>query len=193
MRLKPILAIAAAGIFAATAQASIVFSNINITGSLGGGATFNTSPTEIDFYLPEAFVGDPTDPVRNGTLTLEYEASSTDAMVADLMVLSVLGAIAGSGQVFVNEVVDDLVNPGVIANFAALIDVNSPPPLTADIAFSRGSTHIKVKKDFTLVAADTPEFDLANVGIVEQNLELVPEPASIGLLVLGTLALLRRR
>ncbi len=193
MRIKAILAWALAGALATFVQAGIVFSSVSITGDLSTGATFTTTDTEIDFFFPEATVGDPVDPIRSGGILITYEATSEDVMVADQMVMSVLGAISGSGQVFVNETIEDLVNPGVIATFAAVIDASSVPPLVADIPFDRGSTHIKVKKEFSLIAPDTGALDVANLGVVEQNLRLVPEPASLALLAGGLLALCRRR
>lgn len=193
MRIKASLAWALAGALALSAHAGIVFSSVSITGDLSSGASFTTTDTEIDFFFPEATVGDPVDPIRSGGILITYEATSQDVMVADKMVMSVLGAIAGSGQVFVNETIEDLVDPGVIATFAAVVDASSLPPLVADIPFARGSTHIKVKKEFSLLAPETAALDVANLGLVEQNLQLVPEPATLLLLAGGLLTVCRRR
>lgn len=178
----------------AVANAGIVFSNVNITGSLATGSSFTSVSPSIDFFFPDAIVGDPVDPRRSGNIEVTYEATADDAIVQDKLVLSVLGALAGSGNIFVNEVVEDLVTPGVIATHNAVLNSNSQLPHVAVLTFDRPSLHVKIKKTFFLNAIpDTDGFDVAAIGVVEQTLTQVPEPVSIVLFSLLGLARLRRR
>lgn len=181
---------------AAASHAAITFSNVNIAGSapLISGATFATGTSDIDFTLPNAVVGD-FQVLRQGTITITYEAQSDLAIVMDQMVLSVLGGILGSGQVHFSEVIEDLVTPGVIGVLAPqVITANSQLPWTGNIVFSRPSTHIKVKKEFFLIAQpDTQALDIARISFIEQNLVTVPEPGTMAAVGLGFSALVARR
>lgn len=180
---------------AGLAQAGVTFSNVNISGSLSTGATFGSGSNSIDFYFPNALVGDPVDPLRTGNINITYEATSDAPLVQDKMVLSILGALAGSGTIFVNEVIEDLNNGGaVLVAYNALLDDNSQLPHVALLDFDGTSSHIKVKKTFFLNAIpNTDAFDIAGLGVVEQTLREVPEPATLGLLAILGLARIRRR
>jgi hypothetical protein len=195
-RLATILAGVSILSIAATSSAVITFSNVNFAGSapLISGASFATGATDIDFTLPNAIVGD-FQVLRQGTITITYEATSPTAIVMDQMVLSVLGGLLGSGQVQFSEVIEDLVTPGVIGVLSPVtVTSNSQLPWTGNIVFSRASNHIKVKKEFFLIAnPDTQALDLARISFVEQNLVTVPEPASMIGLGLGLSAIIARR
>ncbi len=171
-------------------QAEVIFSNVMIEGTLVDGASYQTGSWDIDFSFPDAVVGDPPDPPRRfGNIIITFEAQSDLAL--DYGMLSILGALDGSGVIFFNEVIEDLVDPGVIATHNALLDENSDLPYTADLLFDRASTHVKVKKTFFLSAEDTADFDVASVLLVEQR--LVPEPATLLAVALIGLPALRRR
>ncbi|MCA9242588.1 MAG: PEP-CTERM sorting domain-containing protein [Phycisphaerales bacterium] len=174
---------------AAAAQAAVTFSDVAIGGSLSAGASFVTNATDIDFTLPNATVGDPVDPVRAGTITITFIAEDPSGLDRDL--LSILGGLSGSGIIFFNEVVEDLVNPGIIASTNVVADENGDLPVTETIFFSRTSTRVKVKKTVVLAAIDTDDFDLASVSLIEQK--LIPEPASIAMLLIGSVAAAFRR
>jgi len=189
-RIRGLLLSLVCGLAGASAHADLIFSNVNVTGSLSGGASFVASNFDIDFTFPDAVVGDPNDVPRFGNIVITFEVTG-DMMTADQLLLSVGGALSGSGLVFFNEVVEDLVNPGVIATYNALLDENSDLPHVALLPFSRASAHIKVKKTLFLSAEDTQAFDLANVSLVQQN--FIPEPASVTLLLSAALLAVRRR
>lgn len=180
---------------AASANAAIVFSNVTIAGtpSLIAGATFATGGSSIDFTTPNAVVGD-FQVTRQGTMTITYEATSTDAMM-NSMVAIFLGGVSGSGQIQFSEVIEDMVNPGIIATLPTVtINSNSQLPFVANLTYSRASTHIKVKKEFFLIAEpDTNAFDLARVALIEQNIGTVPEPATMAALGLGLAGIVARR
>jgi len=176
---------------ASVANADIIFSNIVIGGSLSAGAGAATGPFDIDFTLPSAVVGDPTDPVRTGTVTINYDAQSDNAIAQNTILLGVLGSLAGSGEIQYSQTVDDLVNPGVISNIAVTLSSNSDLPYTDTIVWDRPSTQVHVSAIVDLSALSTAEFDLANVSLIEQR--FVPEPSALALLTLGAVAALRRR
>lgn len=187
-RLKVLFAVAVVAVASAAANAAVSFSNIVIRGSLSAGASSSTSSNDIDFSLPNAQVGDAL-PSRTGNIVITFEASSPDPLSQDLLVLS--GALAGSGTIFFNEVVEDLNNPGVIATYNTVLNNNGQLPHNQPLNFSRATNHIKVKKTIVLSAVpDTAAFDLASVVLIEQR--FTPEPAA-ALLLLAGLPLLRRR
>ncbi len=185
-------------IFAAAAASSqaITFFNVTFAGSapLISGASFATGLTDIDFTMPNAVVGD-FQALRQGTFTITYEATSAVSMVMDQMVLSILGGVSGSGIIMFSEVIEDMVVPGIIGTLSTqTITSNSQLPWTGNIWFSRPSNHIKVKKEFFLMAnPDTNGLDLSRIALIEQNLHVVPEPASLAAISLGIAALAARR
>jgi hypothetical protein len=175
------------------AHGAIIFSNVSIGGSLATGAYYETGATDIDFILPDAIVGDPTDPRRDGDLVISYEAESVDPLVQDQLTLQVLGALSGSGTISLTETVEDLINPGVIASYSVVLDENSQLPHVAVLDFDRTSVRVRVEKTLTLEAIETSEFDLANVSLIEQTHHEIPEPAAGLALMLPALLLGRRR
>lgn len=188
-------AVGAAGVIAPSSQAAIVFSNISVTGSLSAGVEVTTGPTDIDFKFPiTASVGD-GHPARSGNIVITYLARSDDLTKIDEMLLSVLGALSGTGTIIFNEVIEDRVTPGVIASYGVTIGPSTPPPPlphTKTIEFSRGTTMVKVKKTLVLVATDnTATTDLASVSLVEQT--MVPAPGTLALIGAGGILALRRR
>lgn len=190
-RLKVLFSIAIVAAAAAAANAAVTFSNIVIRGSLSAGASSVTTANDIDFTLPNADVGDPPPPdqPRTGNIVITYEATTDgEQLTQNLLVLS--GALAGSGTIFFNEVVEDLINPGIIATYNVVLSNNNQLPHSTILNFSRPSTHVKVKKTIVLSAVpDTAAFDFASVALVEQR--LIPEPSAAFLLLAG-LPLLRR-
>lgn len=179
----------------AAANGDIIFLNVNIEGSLvGENTSFKTTDRDIDFFFdfPDGTVGDPLDR-REGNISITYEAMSDDDMAMDQMILHVLGALSGSGTIRVNETIEDLVKPGVIATHEILLDSADDLPHIPTLKFDRPSTHIKVRKTFFLSAPDEDGFDVARVGLVGQSLRTVPEPTSLILLAMGGLSLCHRR
>jgi hypothetical protein len=176
------------------ASAAIVFSNISVGGTLSAGWSNLTGLNYIDFILPNALVGDSTDPLRSGTLSITFDVTGTAGEQLNKDILSLLGGVEGSGVIRFSERVDDLTvgNQGTIATLALTIDTTNPPPRFADIVFSRATSKLRVTKTFDIEAKDaTAGPDTANVSLVEQV--FVPTPGAIGLAALTGLAGLRRR
>lgn len=199
IRKSKFIAVLGALAVGAASQAAITFSNVNMVFNpvaTGVGSSFVTGATDIDFFTPNFFVGDGAfGPARVASLTITYEATSDQAMILDQMILSILGGVSGSGQIIFSEVIEDMVNPGIIGVLPQTV-VNNPNqlPWSANIVFSRPSTHIKVKKDFLIAAEpDTQALDFARVGLIEQNLVVVPEPATLVVAGVGLAAMMRRR
>ena len=196
--MKRILCAALISLAAATASvanAAVTFSNIVFGGTLAAPSSATTT-NSIDFYFDDAEVGDSRDPLRQGNVTIMYEATSSVGLTQDLLVLSLLGALQGSGVITFSESVTDLTspNPDIIATHNAVLNINSQLPHTANLVFSRPSTHVRVKKEIVLSAPATQAFDLSNVSLIEQTFREipVPEPMTGLLLAIGGLFLRRR-
>jgi len=170
---------------------AITFQNVTISGDLSGGATYSTGANYIDFNLPNANVGDPFSK-RIGEVVITFEALSDHGLFVNSDIVALLGALSGSGIIEFNEVIEDLDNPGVIAQTQATLNDNSMLPYHETLQFERAAAHIKVKKSFVLSAEATNHFDLASVAFVEQTFTQIPEPASTSLIALGGLMLLGR-
>lgn len=191
---------------AAFAPATITFSNVTVTGSLvplgnPGSWSFATGAQDIDFSFNHAIVGDVPSialppGTRSGTITITYIATSTLPMVSNSMLVSLLGGLSGSGTVFFNEVIEttDMV-PVTIGSHGVVLTGSSALPYTHTINFSQEATQIKVKKTIILAAPESGAdiLDLASIGLVEQNIGVVPEPATMAVLALGAGALMARR
>lgn len=189
--------VAAATFGLAVASQAITFSNIQMTfspGGLGAGASTAIGVCDIDFFTPNFYVGDfGFGPARVGILTLTYEATDAAGMAA--MNFSLLGSVSGSGAIEVSEVVEDMVNVGIIGVVPnTTISSNSQLPWHTHVHFTRTSTHIKVKKDILIRAEpDTNALDFARVAFIEQKIEVVPEPTTMVAAGLGLVAFASRR
>lgn len=185
---------------ASVASQAITFSNITFNvPPLSNGASFSTNANAISFFTPNALVGDPVHPLRGGLLQISYDADSFGQNMVASDVGVNLGAVAqGSGQVYFTETVYEIDGGGSIVGgpigfVAHLFDANSGPTFNATIALSRGVDRLRSVKTFELTAPDTPDLDIAAVAIVNQSIQVVPEPATLLGMGLGLAALLRRR
>lgn len=192
----------AGGLIAAAAVSqAIVFSNVSVTAPpLSTGSSFNTNANAISFFTPNALVGDPVAPLRAGVLTIQFDADSFgQAMVASQVNVNLGTALSGSGMIDFTETVWEIDGGGStigapIGNAAHLFDTNTGPIWNTTINLNRGGvTRLRVVKTFSLSAVDTQALDLAAVAIVNQSIEVVPEPATLTALGIGAVALLRRR
>lgn len=180
---------------AASANA-ITFSNVIITSTpLSDGSSYAANGNAISFNLPNAIVGDGVG-VRAGTLNIQYDV---DAGALANGVGANVGVVAlGTGAIAFRESVIELDNlgneiGGIIGSASFNFNASTPMYYSTTIALTQAVRYLRVKKSFTLVAPDSQAFDLAAVAIVNQNVQVVPEPGTIAALSLGAAALLRRR
>jgi hypothetical protein len=191
MRLAVLTSVMAGLIAASSAQASIVFSNYSSVGPVGPGIpTFGPLDVDISFDYPAGVVGDPVDPLRIGTVTLTFDGDSNAGDITGV-VISTLGAAAGSGLASFHVSIMDRIVPGEIGAMVFAYDTTNPPPAFVTVAFSRGTTSFRVSTEIVLSASETPSLDLAQVSLVEMF--FVPSTGTLPLLALAPLALRRRR
>lgn len=183
---------------AVSAQA-VVFSNVTIASPpLSTGSSFLAIGNSISFFTPNAIVGDPVDPVRSGTLNIQYDADNEIAMISNEVVITFGQVTEGSGFIaFIETIfeIDALGNElgGPIGSISATFEAGDPPVWSDTIVFSRQVQRFRAKKSFTMSAVDTEVFDIAALAQLNQNIGIVPEPATMAGLALGGLALIRRR
>lgn len=178
----------------------VIFSNITIASPpLSLGATWVTLGNSISFNLPNAIVGDPVAPLRAGTLNIQFDGLAPAPAIGNEVGVNLGAAISGSGTIFFQEQVFELdalgneVAGGPIGVIEHVFLPGGPLTWSDMITFNRPVERFRAKKFFTLSAVDTAALDLAAVGLVNQNIQLVPEPATMAALGIGVAALLRRR
>lgn len=176
------------------------FSNVNLQSPpLTTGSSWTALGNSISFFMPNAIVGDPVSPLRAGTINIQYDAYTPGPAIANEVGINLGAALSGSGTIFFQEQIFELdtlgneVGGGPIGVISHAFLPGDSTAWTGTISFTRSVERFRAKKFFTLSAVDTAAFDLASIGIVNQNIQVVPEPASMAALGLGVAALLRRR
>jgi hypothetical protein len=176
-----------------------IFGTSDLIGSVGEGNGFDSSYVkgangkDIDFKFNKAQVGDNL-PRDFGVINITFEAMADQAIVLDQVTITATALLLGSGNMRFTEIVEDVVNPGIIANLTVDLDASNNGGFSKDLVFSRQSNHIKVKKTIYLDAPNVQnQFDRAGVGLVEQKLKCVPEPISMVSMGIGVAALVARK
>lgn len=198
-----IIAGSAAVIQAAYGQATFnvvnAYYTLNSSGPFAFNVTPNTTTMTIDFVptAPAFKVGDSTG-FSSGVATIIYTVSSAVPIYGIDMLIQ--GDVQQWGEINWTETAESgNVNLGSIngswkgSSYAGGVD--GPFTQLAHLTFSQGVTEFKVKKTFDIdIAGQTlPSDSIATVGLIEQNMTPVPEPASLIAMGVGALALLRRR
>lgn len=183
-----------------SAANAATFSGVTVEAPpLSVGATWTSLGNSISFFLPNAIVGDPVNPLRAGTLNIQYDAHTPGPAIANEVGINLGAAISGSGTIFFQEQIFELdnlgneVSGGPIGVINHVFNPGDPTSWSGTINFTRSVERFRAKKFFTLSATETAMFDLASLGIVNQNIQVVPEPATMAAVGLGVAALMRRR
>ena len=188
--------LASLGVLAAAANAQ-TFTNVQINSApLTSGSSFSTSGNSISVFTPNAIVGDAW-ALTGGTVNVQYDYN-TGAGAALAVTFNSVHPVLGSGTVFFTELVFALDNAGneiggPIGTGSGLVTASSSSILAGTINLGANSGFIRVKKSFTLSAPPTAALDMASIAVINQAVQVVPEPATMAALGLGAAALIRRR
>ena len=186
------IALAASAGLVSSASAAVTFSNISVTGGIAGTPTTFTGTNDIDaaFAVNAATVGDPTNLFGTEMITFSYTVTATGETI-NAMVLSLLGAAAGSGAVEVQTSIVNAITNDPIASNTLEFDTANPPPVFSSVNFGAPHTAVRVVHMIHLSATNTAGFDLAQLSLIEAR--YTPTPGALALLGLGGLVAGRRR
>jgi len=189
-----------AGITFNVEQADIVF-NTGQTEAL----SYTVSGSKIDFTAPTTAgslpltVGDGAyagGGRSNASLVILYTATSTTAVTS--LNLTFAGTVFNEAAVSYSEYVESADGSSTLGSVSGIVTgaglggSNGAFVQNNTIDFSSAATSFKVKKSFDLIDLDSaPSSSYASIGYIEQN--AVPEPASLGALGIGVVALFARR
>lgn len=199
-----LVAVAAAGVQAAQAQAAFSLVSAYYTLDSSGPFNFTFVPNgpamTVDFLsaAPAFKVGDSTT-FGSGTATIIYNVVSQVPIIG--IDLTFQGNVNQFGEINYTETAETglTTNLGVISGVrrgsAYAGGLDGAFTVTQHLTFSQAVTTFKVKKSFDLDIGPNrpPSTSLAEVNFVEQNLTPVPEPATMGILAVGALGYLARR
>jgi hypothetical protein len=188
------------------ASAQVTFSNVVAPYTLNPGSVTtnwivnqNGPAGTIDFSggAPAFKVGDST-PYSTGTSSINYDVTSTApissitwTMQGDVedfgRVQYVLSASNGSGSLGSNSgsILGVSYNGGVNGAFTRVLTLTLSQAVT--------SFHVTTTLNSDINNQGLPSTSVALVGLVENNMNPVPEPATLAALGLGAIALIKRR
>lgn len=191
---------------ALSANAQVVYSNVNATytlnpagGSFNWTAIPNGAEQTIDFVgMSPAFKVGAGTGFSTGTSIISYDVTAVNPVGSLSMVLQ--GNVIDFGRITYTTTVTS--GSTTLATFTGTIlgdsytgGVDGAFTLPLNLSFSAGSSSFTVTNSFSLDinGQSLPSTSIATLGLVEQNLRPVPEPATLSALGLGALALIRRR
>ncbi len=191
---------------AASFSQAVTFTFVQWTGdaTASSGLVWGTNPNfngnSLTMTPSNAFVGDPRPGARFITFGVWYDVTATTpGELFTGMKASFSGAIAGPlSQITMTEQfialdaqgneLGDLLPGGIVGT----INVNNMT-FSGSGSFNQTVSAFRVKKSFSLFADTTNGFDLAQLQHINQAVNVVPEPATMAALGLGTLLVARRR
>lgn len=195
--MKHVIGLAFIAVLGTAAQA-VTFSNIVISSApYSNGASWTTSGNSISFFTPNAVIDEGV-PTPATVLSIQYDIDAGAGLLVSGIGANVSAVQLGSGSVSFLErafVLDSMGNEisGVVGSISNPSFASSFT-FTGSTSLSQQSRWIRIKKDFVMAAPNTsPARDLAAVVVNNQNIQVVPEPATMTALGLGALAILRRR
>lgn len=194
-------------LLAGAAYSQIVYSNVTATvaytPSGGGNIGFGTSGpgnNMISFITgnPVQVGGNTTN--TSGIVNIIYEASSPGFPIAAI-VMDIMGSVTDFGRITWTETIEDLDQNAQIIGFSSGMflgasytgGANGNISFSNSIPLSHASSHIKVKKTFTLDVGGQPPPSSTQASLTLIKQTLVPEPATFAALALGLGALVARQ
>lgn len=190
--------LASALVAASLGAQAVTFTNVLINSApFSNGASFATSGNSISFFTPNAVI-DEGMPANSTILQIQYDANAGAGLTFSTVGAAVSAFQSGSGLVsFLERVFALDANgnelPGVIGTISNSSFANNQN-FYGSTTLSVATQRIRVKKDILISAPNTSAArDLAALAIMNQNVQVVPEPATMTALGLGALALMRRR
>lgn len=182
----------------AGSASAVTFSFVTIQAPpLSNGSSYQALGNSISFFLPNAIVGDAVAPLRTGTLSIQYDADTPAPALGAEVGINLGVALSGSGTVSFTEQIfelDGIGNEiGLLGQISHTFTPSGSTSWSGSINFSRSVERFRAKKFFEMSALETSDFDLASIGVVNQSVQVVPEPATLAAVGLGVAALIRRR
>lgn len=186
-------------VLATSSAHAITFFDISYTASpLTAGADEEIIGNSISFFTPFAIVGDSgTGGARYGEFDISYSVDAGVGIGAIIMGVTLHEVILGSAKIDFKEVVYELLPDDTIGDVVGSASESFLADFVGSwsqtLVLTRSVNRARVVKSFVLDAPATPELDFASLALVNQNIQLVPEPATMAALGIGALGLLRRR
>jgi len=153
----------------------------------------------ISFHTPFAVVGDSgTDGMREGEFDIRYKADAGVGISAIEMGITLHEVILGTeSMIDFKEVVYELLPDDslgdIVGSASETFFADFVGSWSQMLVLTRAVQRVQVVKSFNMRAPVTPDLDFTSLALVNQNLVVVPEPATMAALGLGALALVRRR
>lgn len=198
LNVKPVLMAGfVSALCASSAHSVLTISDVTLSGGLETGATYTINNERLDVSFPDASAGDhsgtPHGSRRFGVLTITYILNSTDPLTPLQFQFTAQGELTGKGQIFFNQVIEDLIVLGTIATDNITFTSTNQFPFTVTPNLSRATRSAKVKQSFTFTAQDSTDpnvMDVAKLTSLGQRVVIVPEPGVITALLIGGAGLL---